>query len=85
MPSGKANEANGSLADSMSTKGLRRFVGEIKDELAKVTWTSRDEMQLYIKVVVLSTLTFGFGVYAVDIVIQSALHGLGVIVKALFG
>lgn len=64
---------------------IGEFIGEMKAELAKVTWTSQEEMKVYIQVVLGATLAFGFGIYAVDLVIQSVLQGLGVIVRFLGG
>lgn len=82
MLNGKANENRTSTS---TLKAVGQFIADMKDELGKVTWTSPDEMQLYIKVVVLSTLTFGFGVYAVDLVIQATLHGLSAVVQWIGG
>jgi len=64
---------------------IGEFIGEMKAELAKVTWTSQEEMKVYVQVVLGATLVFGFGIYAVDLVIQSVLQGLGVIVRFLGG
>ncbi len=64
---------------------IGEFIGEMKAELAKVTWTSREEMQVYIKVVVISTLLFGFGIYGADLLIQGVLNGLGVLVRLIAG
>ena len=84
MLEGKKNGAT-TQDSALSAQGVGEFVGGIKDELSKVTWTSRDEMQLYIKVVVASTLVFGLGIYFVDLVIQGVLTGLGAIVRLIGG
>lgn len=61
------------------------FIGEVKEELGRITWTSADELKVYVKVVVGATVAFGFGVYLVDLGIQGVLRGLGVIVHAMIG
>ncbi len=74
-----------SVPDKIGTERIGDFIGDMKSELAKVTWTNREEMQLYIKVVVLATLVFGLGIYFVDLIIQGVLLGLGTIVRLIGG
>lgn len=69
---------------SLSTR-VFDFVGEVKAELSRITWTSADELRVYVKVVVGSTLAFGIGIYLVDLTIQGVLRGLSVIVRAVIG
>lgn len=52
------------------------YVEEIKTELRNVTWTSKDELIAYTKIVVGSTFVLGLGVYFVDLGIQSVLNTL---------
>ncbi|MDP1836593.1 MAG: preprotein translocase subunit SecE [Chlamydiales bacterium] len=82
---GKKNGSASAPEAPLGVASVGDFIGGMKDELSKVTWTSREEMQLYIKVVVLSTLVFGLGVYAVDVIIQGVLHGLNAIVQFIGG
>jgi preprotein translocase subunit SecE len=83
---GKKSSSNANAKDSaLGAPNISDFIGGIKDELSKVTWTSREEMKLYIKVVVLSTLVFGLGVYAVDVIIQGVLQGLNAVVQMIGG
>ncbi len=46
------------------------FVGEVKQELNKVEWTSKDEIKSYTKIVLVSTLIFGMFIYFIDLIIQ---------------
>lgn len=64
---------------------LFEFVGSVKEEFAKVTWTEPNELRLYSKLVVGATFIFGLGIYCVDIAIQSVLHTLGVVFHFIFG
>jgi len=61
------------------------FIGNVKGEFAKITWTDKDELRLYTKLVVGATFLFGLGIYCVDLVIQSALGLLGTIFHFIFG
>lgn len=61
------------------------FIGEVKAEVGRITWTSAEELRVYVKVVVGATLVFGFGIYLVDLTIQGVLHGLSAIVRAVIG
>lgn len=54
-------------------KGITHYLSEVKAEFAKITWTSREELQTYTKVVVGATFLFGLSVYAVDLAIQTLL------------
>lgn len=68
--------------DAAVTRGsITQFIGDVKAEFKKITWTSLDELQVYTKVVVATTFFFGIGIYIVDLLIQSVLSGLGVVVS----
>lgn len=61
------------------------FVGEVKLELGRITWTSPEELKLYIKAVIGATFVFGLGLYVVDLGIQGVLNGFGVLIRLIFG
>jgi preprotein translocase subunit SecE len=46
---------------------LRTFFSEVKSELKKVTWPSRDEVQSTTVVVIITTIFFGFYLYGMDL------------------
>lgn len=60
------------------------FIQEVKEELKKVSWTSREELLLSTKLVVLATFIFGLGIYLADLLIKGSLDGISGFVK-LFG
>ena len=69
-----------------ATDQLRRgYVRELKEELKRVSWTSRDELVLSTKIVVGTTFVFGLGVYLVDLVVRGALNGLQGLVVTVIG
>ncbi len=63
----------------------RGYIRELKEELKRVTWTSKAELFLSTKIVVGATFVFGFGVYLVDLVIQGSLNGLHALVFKVIG
>ena len=61
------------------------WLQSVKDELKKVSWTSKDELKKSTKVVIGSTLFIGFGIYCVDLVIRHTLDGFHVLARLIFG
>ncbi len=49
------------------------FIGAIKAELKRITWTSPEELKTYTKIVVGATFFFGMGIYFMDLFIQAGL------------
>lgn len=72
-------------ATAKSSWSLFDFVGNVKEEFWKITWTNPDELRLYTKLVVGATFVFGLGIYFTDLVIQSALQMLGTAFHFIFG
>jgi preprotein translocase SecE subunit len=60
---------------------MARFYGELKEEIRRVHWTTKEELKTYTRVVVGATLFFGVLVYVVDLVCQYTVWGLA----GLFG
>jgi preprotein translocase SecE subunit len=61
------------------------FLREVQNELKKVTWTNREELIFCTKSVVISTVVFGFAIYAVDLGIRGAMDMAGNFVRMIFG
>lgn len=68
-----------------TSRGLSGYVHELKEELKKVTWTSKDELVLFTKIVVGSTFALGLGIYGIDLVIKGVLNGFGALIHLIFG
>ncbi len=71
-------------AVSKKKSGLK-FFQELKEELKKVSWTTKDELQFSTKVVIGSIFLFGLGIYLVDLMIKGVLDVIAVVVHFLFG
>jgi preprotein translocase subunit SecE len=66
-------------------KRIFSFIPELKDELGKVNWTTKEELKLSTKVVINSTFLFGLGIYLFDLVIKGGLDLIAFIVHFIFG
>lgn len=75
----------GSASESSKGKAVVNLVGDIKQELKKVEWTSKDELQAYTKIVLASTFLFGLAIYVIDLAIQGVLGGINLLLRALIG
>jgi len=64
---------------------LFRFLEELKQELKKVSWTSKQELKFSTKAVVISTFAFGVGIYIVDLAVKGALSTIGLLFRWIFG
>jgi len=65
--------------------GGRSFFGELKEELKKVSWTTKDELISSTKVVLLTIFLFGLGIYVVDLLVKGVLEGIKVSLRFIFG
>lgn len=57
------------------------FLSEMKQEFKKISWTGKEELFLYTRIVVIATLVAGFSVFAVDWCIQAVLEILAKIIN----
>lgn len=66
-------------------QSLFAFISGLKEELKKVSWTTKPELLSATKIVILSTFCFGIGIYGVDLVVKGALETLKRALLFLFG
>lgn len=62
-----------------------QFIGEIKEELKKISWTTSEELKVYTQIVVVATFIAGMGIYFIDLLIQFCLNGLALIARLIAG
>jgi preprotein translocase subunit SecE len=72
-------------APALSIRSIRDFVGDIKTELGKITWTSAEELRTYTKIVIGATFALGMGIYFIDLIIQGILNGLAFVIQLVGG
>ncbi len=78
-------EAKSKRSERKSRKDPFTFIGDLKDELKKVSWTTKPELLSATKAVVIATFTFGIGIYIVDLVIKNSLDLIKRISFLIFG
>lgn len=61
------------------------YLSQLKSEFKKITWTDREQLLVYTKIVVGATFFFGIGIYTVDVLIRSVLSALELIGRTFFG
>ena len=75
-------------AEAQPATTSRRFTGyltELKEELKKVSWTSKSELLLSTKVVIVATFVLGLGIYVIDLLIKTFLDNFAMIMRWIFG
>jgi len=61
------------------------YFREVQNELKKVTWTSKAELILCTKAVIIATFAFGFSIYFVDLAIRGLMDSASSVVRMIFG
>ncbi len=74
-----------SLPQASKKKRAFNYIQELKEELKKVSWTTKEELKLSTKVVIGATFLFGLGIYLFDLVIKGALDLVALVVHFIFG
>lgn len=68
------------LMEAKKKKSLKKikdpftFISELKEELKKVSWTTRAELISATKIVIISIFVFGIGIYVMDLAIKGVLE-----------
>ncbi len=61
------------------------FAAEVKQELKRVDWTSKEELISYARIVVSCIFLFGFSIYCIDLLLRSGLGAINFLVKWMIG
>ncbi len=78
-------DAKSKRSDKKSKKDPFTFISELKEELKKVSWTTKAELASATKSVLIATFCFGIGIYVVDLFIKNALDLIKRVSFFLFG
>lgn len=73
------------LRQATKRKSIFAFIQELKSELSKVNWTTKEELKFSTKVVICAIFLFGLGIYLVDLIVKSGLDLIALIVRFIFG
>ncbi len=79
----ESKKAASTVSPAVTNVKAQDFIGNIKDEIGKITWTSQEELKSYTKIVVWATLSLGLGIYLIDVVIQGCLMSLSAVVHLI--
>jgi preprotein translocase SecE subunit len=60
------------------------WLQNLKDEVAKVSWTEKEELFWSTKLVVVAIFLLGFGIYLVDLFIKGSLEILKILFHLIF-
>lgn len=69
---------------STGVKSGGSFFEKVKSEFLRITWTKREELLTYTKIVIGATFLCGFSVYFIDLTIKSLLQVFEHLFKMLF-
>ncbi len=61
------------------------FISELKEELKKVSWTTKTELISATKTVIISIFCFGLGIYVMDLAIKGLLEMVKRALLFIFG
>jgi preprotein translocase subunit SecE len=66
-----------------SVKRKGNFFRDMKEEMKKVSWTSKEELRTCAKIVIGSIFILGIGIYFIDLFIRLVLSGMGNLVRLI--
>lgn len=87
MEAKKVEQKSGTkeIADKTRKVDALGFIGDVKEEFHKISWTTPDDLRTYTKLVVGATFICGMGIYAIDLCIQGSLYLIGSVFHFIFG
>ncbi len=59
------------------------FFKELKEEMKRVSWTTKQELYTCTKIVVTAIFSLGLGIYVIDLLIRLILNALGSLARLL--
>ena len=62
-----------------------KFLQEMKEEMKRVSWTTKEELTICTKIVLSAIFILGTGIYLIDLFVRFSLNGLEAIVKFIGG
>ena len=60
------------------------FIADVKNEVKKITWTTKKELKSSTRIVILTTVLFGFTIYLIDFLLKNALEVVSHILRLIF-
>lgn len=72
-----------STSKKRKLKPKHSFFQDMKEEMRKVSWTTKEELRTCTKIVVGAVFVLGFGIYIVDLIIRYVLIGIGSLIHLI--
>ena len=72
-------------SNPQSIEKVADFANEVKAEINRIHWTSKEELVNYTKIVICATFIAGLAIYLLDLTIQAFLSSLSYVVQVLIG
>jgi preprotein translocase SecE subunit len=73
------------VQSALKKKPRLGYVQEIKNELKRVSWTTKEELTRSTKVVIAVTFACGIGIYFVDLLVKGSLDFISYVTYKLLG
>ncbi|MDR2539843.1 MAG: preprotein translocase subunit SecE [Chlamydiales bacterium] len=73
------------MQSAFKKKPALGYIQGIKDELKKVTWTTKEELALSTKIVIAVTFACGLGIYLVDLFVKGSLDFISYVTHKILG
>ncbi|MES2345334.1 MAG: preprotein translocase subunit SecE [Chlamydiota bacterium] len=61
------------------------YIRDLKEEVRKITWTTKSELIFCTKLVIGTTFVFGLGIYLVDLLVKGGLDTINAAIRFIFG
>ena len=59
---------------NIKKKSKRRFIRDMKEEMKRVSWSSREDLVVCAKIVIGAIFVLGLGIYVIDLLIRFVLQ-----------
>ncbi|WP_220716070.1 preprotein translocase subunit SecE [Candidatus Rhabdochlamydia porcellionis] len=73
------------VQSALKKKSTLSYIQGIKEELKKVSWTTKEELILSTKVVIAVTFICGVGIYFVDLLVKGSLDFISYVTHKTLG
>ena len=76
-----------STINTVKSRNVKKssFIEEMKKEMKRVSWTSKEELSTCTKIVLSAIFLLGTGIYLIDLSVRLVLNGLEAATKYIFG
>jgi preprotein translocase subunit SecE len=66
-------------------KGRKNFLQEMREEMRRVSWTTKEELISCTKIVIGAIFVLGLGIYVIDLFIRNVLLGISSLLHIVTG